>query len=189
MEQFDLRAYLISTLERLGLEYFVTGSVAAMYYGEPRFTNDIDVVVILSEESIAKFCAQFPSPEFYVSEEAAKQAARNRTQFNIIHPDSGLKVDVIISSNSAFDRSRMSRKQRVLVDKAHEAFFASPEDVILKKMLYYQEGGSEKHIRDITGILKLTGDRIDAKYVRDWAAQLGLTNTWETIVKVVKPQE
>lgn len=73
MELFDLRAYLISPLERLAVEYFITGSVAATYYGEPRFTNDIDVVVRLSEESVVQFCSQFPSPEFDVSEEAAKQ--------------------------------------------------------------------------------------------------------------------
>lgn len=188
MEQSDLRAHLVNTLERLGLEYFITGSIAATYYGEPRFTNDIDVVVRLSEEAVLQFCSQFPSPEFYVSEDAAKQAVRSRAQFNVIHPDSGLKIDVIIASESAFDRSRMSRKRRVVTDESHEAFFAAPEDVILKKMQYYQEGGSEKHIRDITAMLKLSGDRIDAGYIHNWAKQLGLTSTWETILKAINSQ-
>lgn len=181
MEQFDLRAHVVEVLERLGLEYFITGSVAATYYGEPRFTNDIDIVVRLSGESVLAFCAQFPSPEFYVSEDAARQAVRSRGQFNIIHPDSGFKVDVIVPSDTPFDRSRFSRKQRGHADQTH-AFFASPEDVILKKMQYYREGGSEKHIRDITGILKLSGDRLDAPYIREWAVQLGLTDIWETIL-------
>lgn len=187
MEQYDLRAYLISTLERLRLEYFITGSVAAAFYGEPRFTNDIDVVVSLTEESVIQFCSQFPSADFYLSQEAARQAVRDCTQFNIIHPESGLKVDVIIPSNSAFNRSRLSRKQRVPADESHEAFFAAPEDVIIKKMQYYQEGGSEKHIRDITGILKLSSDRIDVGYIQKWAERLGLTNIWDTILNKIKP--
>lgn len=182
MEPFDLRAYLIAALEKLGIEYFITGSVAATYYGEPRMTNDIDVVVRLSEQSVIALCAQFPAPEFYVSEAAARQAVRGRGQFNIIHPDSGLKVDVIVASESPFDRSRLSRKRRGPADQNYEAFFASPEDVIIKKMQYYQEGGSEKHIRDITGILKLSRDQIDAQYVQHWAKEFGLTAIWEAIV-------
>jgi hypothetical protein len=185
MEQFDLRGYFIEALERLGLEYFITGSVAAMYYGEPRFTNDIDVVVRLSEQSVGAFCAQFPAPEFYVSEEAAKQAVRSRGQFNVIHPDSGWKMDVIIPADTPYDRSRLSRKQRGRADQTHDAFFASPEDVILKKMQYYQEGGSEKHIRDITGILKLSGAAVNSEYIREWADRLQLTAIWETILKAV----
>lgn len=133
MEQFDLRAYLIEVLERLGLESFITGSIAAMYYGEPRFTNDIDVVVRLSEQSVSSFCAQFPAPDFYVSEDAAKHAVWNHGQFNVIHPDSGWKIDVIVPADTPYDRSRLLRKQRARADQTHDAFFAPPEDVILKK--------------------------------------------------------
>ena len=188
MEQFDLRANLVAVLDKLRLEYFITGSVAAAYYGEPRLTNDIDVVVRLPEESVGALCAQFPAPDFYVSEEAARQAARSRGQFNIIHPDSGLKVDVIVAADTPFDRSRLSRRQRGPADQSYDAFFASPEDVIVKKMQYYQEGGSEKHIRDITGMLKLSGDRIDAQYIRYWADQFGITDIWEKILAKMKPQ-
>lgn len=190
MEQFDLRAYLVEVLEKLGIEYFITGSVAATYYGEPRFTNDIDVVVRLPEQMVAQFCAQFPAADFYVSEDAAKQAVRTRGQFNIVHPDSGFKIDVIIPGDTPFDQSRLSRKQRGHADPTHVAFFASPEDVIVKKMQYYQEGGSEKHIRDIASMLKVIGDRIDAQYIGLWATQLGLTPTWEAILdKLNRPQK
>jgi hypothetical protein len=189
MEQFDLRAHVIEVLERLGFDYFITGSIAAMYYGEPRFTNDIDVVVRLSEQSVADFCAQFPAPEFYVSEEAAKQAVRTRGQFNVIHPDSGWKVDVIVPSDSPYDHARLSRKQRGSADEGHVAFFAAPEDVILKKMQYYSEGGSEKHIRDIAGILKISGERLDMQYILRWATQLGLASIWETILRKVNFQQ
>jgi hypothetical protein len=92
MEPAELMVRVARVLERLGLRYAVGGSMASMRYGEPRFTNDIDIVVDLTPEKVAEFMDQFPPHEFYVSEEAARQAIRHRSQFNIIHPTSGLKV-------------------------------------------------------------------------------------------------
>jgi hypothetical protein len=63
------------------------------------------------------------------------------------------------------------------------AFVASPEDVIIGKMLYYREGGSEKHLRDITGILKVSGDQVDRAYVARWAAELGVTEIWQAVLR------
>jgi len=96
MEQLDLLRYVARIIEDMGLRYFVTGSTATIFYGEPRFTNDIDVVVEISEQRIVEFCRRFPQDEFYVSEAAAREAAIKKGQFNIIHPASGLKVDVIV---------------------------------------------------------------------------------------------
>lgn len=81
MEQPELHSYLIEAMQSLRLDYFITGSIASSYYGEPRFTNDIDVVVRLSEQTVIDFCRRFPSPDFYVSEEAAIRAVRSRGQF------------------------------------------------------------------------------------------------------------
>src|SRR6476620_9827495 len=93
MEQSELLRYVVTALERQGLRYLVTGSVATIFFGEPRFTNDIDIVLILPREQIAGFCRSFPFPEFYLSEEAVHQAVEHHGQFNIIHPVSGLKID------------------------------------------------------------------------------------------------
>lgn len=97
MEPSDLLAMLSRKLEELGIRYLVTGSMATIAYGEPRFTNDIDVVISLRLEDVPRFCEAFPMPEFYVSQEAVKAAVRERRQFNIIHPASGLKIDGIIA--------------------------------------------------------------------------------------------
>jgi hypothetical protein len=95
MEQLELLQFVARNIEEMGLRYFVTGSTATIFYGEPRFTNDIDVVADISERQIIEFCRRFPLSEFYVSESAAREAVIRKTQFNIIHPTSGLKVDVI----------------------------------------------------------------------------------------------
>ncbi|HMC09638.1 MAG TPA: hypothetical protein VKH44_00050, partial [Pirellulaceae bacterium] len=106
-----------------------------------------------------------------------------RFQFNIIHPSSGLKVDCILVGDSEFDRNQIQRALRVeRTEVAYAVQFATPEDVILKKIEYFKLGQSEKHTRDICGILRAQGDRIDREYIRTWAEKMGLTEIWDAIV-------
>ena len=181
MEQSELLRFVASTLEKLGIPYFVTGSLATVFYGEPRFTNDIDVVVDLPPGKIAAFCAAFPEEDFYLSEESARRAVARRGQFNVIHPRSGLKVDFMVSGDSPLDRSRFLRARRLSPGPDFQASFSSPEDVILKKMEFYQEGHSEKHLRDIAGVFKVSGDQIDRSYIEDWVSRLALEEVWQEI--------
>ena len=161
MEQAELLEKLVVTLEKLNVPYLLTGSLATSAFGEPRFTNDIDVVVRLALAQVPHLCALFPAPDFYCDQTSAEQAVRQRFQFNILHPTSGQKVDVIVASDSEFDRSRLARGVRIPVSPDFEATFSAPEDVIVKKLEYFREGGSAKHLRDIVGVLKVQGERID----------------------------
>lgn len=181
MEQSELLGCLVRCLEKLGIPYFITGAVACIAYGEPRLTNYIDVVADISEEHLAELRQCFPEGEYYLDTDAAREAIRRRIQFNIIHPGSGLKVDVMLPKRDAFDRNRFARAKRMRPLEDTEANFASPEDVIIKKMEYYQEGGSEKHIRDIIGMLKISGDMIDLEYISSWAKRLNLEDIWQAI--------
>ena len=113
MELYDLLARVVETFERLRILYIVTGSVASMAYGEPRLTNDIDVVAEISEAHVPGLVAAFPPDEYYLSEEAIREGIRRQGQFNIIHPASGLKVDVIIRKETPFDRSRFARARAI----------------------------------------------------------------------------
>jgi hypothetical protein len=178
MEPSELLRRLADAFERLGIAYRVTGSMATIAYGEPRFTNDIDVVVRMRADQVEALCAAFPAPEYYCSREAVDDAVRRQFQFNILHPTSGLKVDVIIASDSPFDASRFSRGQRIGTSPGQDAWFASPEDVILKKMIYMREGGSDKHLRDIVGVLKVQADKLDWDYLEDWSKRLDVENEW-----------
>ena len=182
MDQVDLLRHVVAVLERLRVPYVVTGSIATIYYGEPRLTNDIDLVVRLLPSQIAALCRAFPEREFYLSPEAVHEAVAQGGQFNIIHPGSGLKVDLILASDSPFERARFARARRVQPAADFDALFASPEDVIIKKMEYYRAGGSEKHLRDITGVLRISGPLVNREYIAQWAAQLGLQDDWQAIV-------
>lgn len=182
MELYDLLKHLVNAFESLKIRYFVTGSIASIFYGEPRFTNDIDVVADIRKEHVTELLRLFPETEFYISDDAIRDALHHKYQFNIIHPTSGLKIDVIIPKKDAFDNSRFQRIKRICPAENTEANFSSPEDVIIMKMKYYKEGESEKHLRDITSILKIYDEVIDREYIENWADKLNLLDIWKAIL-------
>jgi hypothetical protein len=182
MELFELLQKIIEVFEKLSISYLVTGSVASMAYGEPRLTNDIDIVADIHLFHIPGLIAAFPNEDYYIDAEMIKDAIHQVGQFNIIHPSSGLKVDVILKRDIPFDQSRF-RRIRKIYPGLYPADFASPEDVIIKKMEYYKLGGSEKHLRDIAGIFKISGEAIDSEYISRWAADLDLNEIWDMIKK------
>ena len=181
MEQSELLRHASEVCERLGVVYLVTGSTATIAYGEPRFTNDIDIVVELTPPVVEAFCAGFPSDQFYISKSAVHDAVRLQQQFNVLHPASGLKIDFIVLTSSEFDQSRRQRARSLAVLPDRKVSFASPEDVVIKKMAYFQEGGSEKHLRDIAGVLRIQGAALDRAYITAWAARFGLDEVWRQI--------
>lgn len=186
MTQAELLRYLVDVLETLGVRYMIGGSQAAVYYGEPRFTQDIDVVAELAVTQLPDVLERFPPEEFYVSEDAAREAIETRGQFNIVHPGSGLKIDVFVNKDTAYDRLRLDRRERLPLVPGRDAYFARPEDLILYKLLYFREGGSELHIRDIVGILRVSGSTVDTRYITEWADRLGVRALWDSVLKRVE---
>jgi hypothetical protein len=141
-----------------------------MLYGEPRVTHDIDFVVFLRPGDVTKLPEVFPPPQFYVppaSVIAEEMARERRGQFNIIHADSGLKADFYIANRDelhawAFRNSKHYSVKRTSIS------LAPPEYVILRKLEYHRDGGSEKHLRDIRSMLAISGDQIDRAALHDW---------------------
>jgi predicted nucleotidyltransferase len=183
MELPDLLRLTIETLGRLQIPYLVCGSVASGGYGEPRMTRDIDIVIDLRFGKVAELCEAFPEPEFFVSKDAAIEAIRTEKQFNVVHLPTANKIDFMISRDCVWSRLQLERRQRVTLFGNVEGFAASPEDVILSKMLYYHEGGSEKHLRDITGILSIQAEKIDREYISQWATRLKVAEVWSAVLR------
>ena len=181
----QLVRYLAETCERLGITYAITGSTATIVYGEPRFTNDIDVVVELPAATIELLVAAFPAPEYYVSVAAAKEAVARRHTFNVIQILQGLKIDFYVADYTTFDLQRLRRARELAVMAGRRVRVASPEDVILKKLQAYREGGSDKHLRDIDGVLRVQAS-IDREYIADWANKLGVLNQWHAALNFKK---
>jgi hypothetical protein len=181
VEVSDLVRMIAGFCSEHGLEYFVTGSVAGSVWGMYRTTHDVDVVVVLPRWRVRDLRRAFPESEFYLSEEAAADAIARCGQFNIIHQFTGLKIDVIIPEESAFTESRLARARPTEVAPGITAMLASPEDVILNKLIFYRSGHSPKHLSDIANILKVRGEMVDRKYIEQWAAKLGVVDEWTAV--------
>lgn len=189
MEQFELLEQLSAVLKGLGVPYMVTGSQATIAYGEPRFTNDIDVVVDLSATNIEQFCDCFPATEYYLSRPAAREAVKERGMFNVIHPTSGLKIDVIIPKSNSFDQQRLKRAADVQLGPGFTIRMTSPEDIILKKLEWRQLGGGERHLQDIAGMIKVSWSRLDLAYIEQHAAALGVHELWQDLARTWRPAD
>lgn len=186
MDQIELLRTAKSILDRLAIPYCIVGSMASMCYGESRFTNDLDLLIELKPDQVPLLCAEFPDPAYYVSEAAAKEAVQRRRQFNVIHVKSGYKIDFLIVKSAAWNQQQLARRRNKQYAENLDVNVAAPEDVILGKLLYYREGESPKHLRDIAAMLQVSGDQIDRDDVTKWAAELGVLDIWQAILTRLK---
>jgi predicted nucleotidyltransferase len=184
MEQSDLLRHAVDVMDGLGVKYLVVGSFASIAYGEARFTQDIDIIAAFAPKHVVGLLAAFPSPEFYLSESAVRDAIRTSFQFNVIHPASGNKIDFMMPRTDAWAKAQRSRGRAVRLLPDRDVMTAAPEDVIIGKMWYYSEGGGDRHLRDIAGILRVTGDGVDRAEVERWAKELGYLEIWKQITAV-----
>ncbi len=175
----ELLQIAASFFESHAISYRVVGSMASIAYGEIRFTNDVDMVVALQLNHVDALCSHFAAPHYFVARHAVEDAIRRRFQFNIIHITAGLKLDIMLPKNTAFEKVEQARAVRLSDTDGLSALFASPEDVILNKLMFYQIGESEKHLRDIAGILRVKGASLDEPYIDRWAQELNVLNEWQ----------
>lgn len=183
MPEAELSLLFIRPLNKLGIRYIVSGSVAAILYGEPRMTHDVDFVVFLNEENIRRLAEVFPAPEFYLppTEVIACEVAREqRGHFNVIHNDTGFKADFYTSGRDDL-HAWAFRNVRTLQYKGERIVVAPPEYVIVRKLEYFREGGSEKHLRDIRAMVEVSSALIDRNALKEWIQRRGLSEQWAQI--------
>lgn len=171
-----LRAVL-PTLERFGIRYLLTGGVAATLHGRPRFTRDIDVVIDPTKAQLLQLLDTL-DPNFVVNHDAAQDAFARHGEFNAIHRALIFKVDFWFSTGNAFDRSRLVRAQAMEIAPALTARVATPEDVIISKLLWLQQGATESSADDVRGIVRARGTELDLAYLEDMVRQMGLQAIW-----------
>ena len=157
------------------------GCQASERLGEPRVTHDIDFVVFLRSQDITRLSEAYPPPAFYVPpvEVIATEVARaTKGQFNIIHVDSGLKADFHTANRDELHGWAFRNVRQYTIGEL-TIRLAPPEYVIVRKLEYFREGGSEKHLRDIRGMLHTSGEQLDRAALQDWIARRGLRAEWE----------
>lgn len=175
-----------AALERLGIPYFIGGSLASSVHGVIRATLDADLVADLHLEHIPGLVNTLKS-EFYIDEEMIVDAVIHAGSFNLIHLESMFKVDVFILKQQPFDLTQMSRRMPVTIgdDSANPVYFSTAEDMILVKLAWFRAGGevSERQWQDVLGMLSLQSGSLDRAYLQGWAETLGLADLLEKAVQ------
>ena len=170
---------VIAALERLGVPYYIGGSLASGVHGTYRATADADIVADLHEDQVDSLTRMLEG-QFYADAEMMRDAIQHRASFNLLHLDTGFKVDVFITKGRPFDRSQFERRVSAPItpDGEDSVYLADAEGTILAKLEWYRAGNevSDRQWNDILGVLKVRVDDIDRDYLRHWAARLRLSD-------------
>lgn len=181
MPELDLIKIFTTRLTKASISYFVTGAVASIIYGEPRLTHDIDVVVELSRKDASKMAEAFPLEEFYCPPIEVIQLEIGRPlrgHFNLIHHQTGFKADVYAMGRDELHHWAMVNRRK-LDFEGEPIWLAPPEYVIVRKLQYYREGRSEKHLRDIAAMIVISADQIDFEDLQDKIRQYHVSEEWQ----------
>lgn len=164
----------VGRLERAGMAYMLTGSLALTYYAQPRMTRDIDLVVELDAGDAMRIPQLF-QPDYYVSADDADRAVRTRGMFNLFHLEKLVKLDLIVRKDEAYRRHEFGRRVRGKLG-GFDAWIVGKEDLVLSKLVWAKDSMSELQLRDVRSLLA-TG--VDTAYLRRWAAELSVTGLLE----------
>jgi hypothetical protein len=183
----NLLIKVVKLLNRLGIQYVLTGGLAVTIWGIPRYTNDADLIIQLSEKDIPKLKLGLEqlSAIGYVDEEMIRDALRRNSEFNYIDVEGGFKADMWIAKDSPFNRSCFAR--RVVVEiGGQNVWVVSPEDLIVSKLDWWHRG-SHKSEDDVRAVMDGQWDRLDWVYIESWAHRLGLEEELKIAKVLVNP--
>ena len=167
---------VIEIFEKIGVSYYIGGSLASSAYGVARATMDIDLVADLSLDHV-EILVKTLEEKYYIDENMIKDAINQKGSFNIIHLETSMKIDVFVLQDSPYFKNVFSRKRAEILDEGGRRFFlTSPEDIILVKLDWYKLGDctSERQWNDIIGVLKVQRKNLDLAYLQHWAIKLGV---------------
>jgi len=179
----ELFLLFVRPFNRAGIRYVIGGSVAAIFYGEPRLTNDVDMVAFLNDADIRRLPEIFPASDFYLPppEVIATEVAREqRGHFNIIHMKTTFKADIYPSGRDEFNGWAFRHKRNIEFE-GEKLVLAPIEYVIVRKLEYFREGGSEKHLRDIRGMLNVSQTTINREELGFWVQRLSVQAEWKLV--------
>ena len=181
-EQNDVLRDCAEKLERLGISYMLTGSMALAHYAIPRTTADIDIVIEISLDDIDKFIREF-EPDYYVPHGRIRDAISRNKMFNILNQKTIIKVDCVIRKNEEFQKEAFSKRQRINYSGDFEIWIIGKEDLILSKLNWAKNTRSEMQMRDVASILR---NGYDKKYVEAWAEKLDVEDLLTECLKMIE---
>lgn len=186
MQQLEFFTAFIYPLEQHQIPYFITGSIASIFYGEPRLTHDIDIVIHLNPSNIQRLNALFPLEQYYCPPEEVIHIEARRKPYghlNLIHHKTGLKADLYTDAGDALHEWAFKMRKRITLGENLELWLAPPEYVIIRKLEYFREGGSTKHLEDIQKMLSQVHEVLDQDFLQKQIDNRRLEVCWQKIKK------
>ncbi len=180
-EQHALLKIVIERLERCNIPYMVAGSVAANSYMAPRSTNDVDIVIKISENDIDKLIAAFEGDFYINSREAIQDSLRRHYPFNAIYLATAAKVDLVPLKSDQFAQTEFGRRRLVMIQN-EKYWYVTPEDYIILKLKSYVETKSDRQLADLKNVLETQKTDLDWNYLRHWVERFNLSNELEALL-------
>jgi len=169
---------VVRRLDKIDIEYMISGSIAMNFYATPRMTRDIDIVIVIEKSDIDKIFSKFKN-DYYVDDEMIRDAFDNNSMFNIIHTIEIVKIDFIITKNNEYRLLEFSKKRKIKLDET-DIFVVSIEDLIISKLYWAKDSFSSIQIRDIKNLLNCKVNRI---YLKEWIEKLELKEIYSEVIK------
>lgn len=182
--QRDFLQKLVELLDTCEIPYMLSGSVCSSFHGQPRATNDADIVIAPIKKQLLHFLSLL-GPDYYVSQEAAIEALKNNSMFNVIHVQAGWKADLIIRKERDYSRQEFGRRKKTVV-MGINVCVVSAEDSILSKLEWSKDSESKSQCDDAAGVLLVQGERLDFDYLKKWARELKIEDLLEQLLKKVE---
>jgi len=185
--QRDFLHKLIAFLEEVQIAYMIAGSLGSSFYGQPRATQDVDVVIDPSDDQLDRLIALLERNDCYVSRDAARDALQRRTMFNVIDTAAGWKADLIVRKARAFSLQEFQRRCQIET-MGHTLWIVSPEDAILSKLEWAQGRQSEVQHADALAVAVAHRGHLDLEYLDRWARELGIEETLTRLLAEAQSQ-
>jgi hypothetical protein len=162
---------IVGFLNKEGIPYMLSGSLAMSYYVPGRSTKDFDFIVHIQKERATKIVAHF-TPGYYCDQEAIQDAVQRKSMFNVIEHATNFKADFFILNDEPYEREKFSRRVRVKYFDS-ETFIIAAEDLLLSKLIWIQQLQSGRQMEDISMIAVYPS--LDWGYIHRWISELNLS--------------
>ncbi|NOY76642.1 MAG: hypothetical protein GXO76_02100 [Calditrichaeota bacterium] len=178
---------VIKIFDELSISYYIGGSIASSLYGIARATLDIDIVADIKLRHISPLKKHLEN-DFYFDEDMVRDAIIKKSTFNMIHLETGTKLDIFILKYEPYQYNAIQRRRKDTIEEGNFEsmfYFSSPEDIIINKLLWCKMGGevSERQWHDVVGVIKIQNESLDKKYLKTWSQKLSV---WSLLEKAFK---
>lgn len=170
---------VVEILNKMDIPYFLTGAMAVVYYGEPRTTHDIDLIIVVKESDVNLMVINFEQ-DFYIDEFSIRTAIEEKDMFNAVHKETGFKVDFWILGEDDYNKERFKRRVQVNV-LGTKIYLPTAEDAIISKLEWFKMSDIDKHYYDSLGIYRIQKGNLDIDYINNWWQKKSISKLWEKI--------